>query len=63
MDREELMERVAKLQGGLVVVQPGGRTQVEVEECRDRIEDALCAVKASLEEGFVTGGGAALLHA
>lgn len=46
-----------------MIIQPGGCTKVEVSECRDRIEDALCAVKASLEMGYLPGGGSALLHA
>jgi len=45
------------------VIQPGGSSQVEMTECRDRITDALCAVRAALDSGYVAGGGSALLHA
>ena len=58
------MERVAKLKGGLAILQPGGRTQVEAEESRSRIEDSVCAVKAAVESGgFVASGGSSLIHA
>ena len=58
------MLRIQKLKGGLVFLQPGGRTEIEAEECRDRIEDAVCAVKAALNQGgFLAGGGCALLNA
>ena len=57
------MERISLLQGGLALIQPGGRTEIEANEQRDRIEDAVCAVKAAIQQGgFVAGGGAALLH-
>lgn len=63
-EREEMMERISLLKGGLVMIQPGGRTEVEANESRDRIEDAVCAVKAAIDSGgFVAGGGSALLHA
>ena len=62
-DTDIISERVSKLKGGLLVIQPGGRSKVETDECRDRIEDSVSAVRAALEEGFVPGGGAALLHA
>jgi len=45
------------------MISPGGTSELEVSECRDRIEDAVCAVSAALKDGFVVGGGAALLHA
>ena len=45
------------------MIQPGGSSQVEMTECRDRITDALCAVRAALDSGYVAGGGSALLHA
>ena len=62
-ETEKLMARLQKLKGGLVFVQPGGRTQIEADESRDRIEDAVSAVKAALNSGgFVPGGGSALLH-
>lgn len=58
------MARLQKLKAGLVFLQPGGKTEIEAEESRDRIEDAVCAVKAALNEGgFVAGGGSALLRA
>lgn len=59
---EDLMARIQKLKGGLVFLQPGGRTEIEADESRDRIEDAVCAVKAALRSGgFLPGGGSALL--
>lgn len=62
--REDIMVRLAKLKGGLASITPGGRTEIEAQECRDRIEDAVCAARASIEcGGFVVGGGSALLHA
>lgn len=60
---DEISERISKLKGGLILVQPGGRTELEVSECRDRIEDAVCALQAAVKNGFVVGGGAALIHA
>lgn len=61
--RDEISERISKLRGGLILIQPGGRSELEVSECQDRIEDAVCAVHAAIKSGFVVGGGAALLHA
>lgn len=51
------------MQGGIAVIKAGGRSDLEVKECKERIEDALCAVRAALEEGIVIGGGCALLYA
>lgn len=62
-DREKLQERVAKFRGGVAVVKAGGRTELEMSECRDRIEDAVFAAKAAIDEGVVIGGGCALLYA
>jgi chaperonin GroEL len=62
-DREKLQERLAKLSGGVAVVRVGGATEVEVKEKKDRVEDAMYATRAAVEEGIVTGGGAALLYA
>jgi chaperonin GroEL len=62
-DREKLEERVAKLAGGVAVIRVGGATEVEVKERKDRVEDAVHATKAAVEEGVVAGGGAALLYA
>jgi chaperonin GroEL len=62
-DREKLQERLAKLAGGVAVVRVGGATEVEVKEKKDRVEDALNATKAAVEEGILPGGGAALLYA
>src|SRR5690606_8722696 len=62
-DREKLQERLAKLAGGVAVIKVGGATEVEVKERKDRVEDALNATRAAVEEGIVPGGGAALLHA
>ena len=62
-DQDILSERISKLKGGLLVIQPGGRTSVEVQECRDRIEDSLSTVRSAMEGGFLPGGGYALLHA
>ena len=62
-DREKLQERLAKLAGGVAVIRVGGATEVEVKERRDRVEDAMNATKAAVEEGIVAGGGAALVHA
>ncbi|WIA33427.1 hypothetical protein OEZ86_006559 [Tetradesmus obliquus] len=62
-DREKLQERLAKLSGGVAVIKIGGASEVEVGEKKDRVEDALNATKAAVEEGIVPGGGAALLHA
>jgi chaperonin GroEL len=62
-DREKLEERLAKLSGGVAVVQVGAATEVELKERKHRIEDAVNATKAAVEEGIVAGGGAALVHA
>ncbi|MBT8240762.1 MAG: chaperonin GroEL, partial [Acidimicrobiia bacterium] len=62
-DREKLQERLAKLAGGVAVVQGGAATEVELKEKKHRIEDALSATRAALEEGVVAGGGTALLRA
>src|SRR5215211_903944 len=62
-DREKLQERLAKLAGGVAIIKVGGATEVEVKERRDRVEDAMHATKAAVEEGVVAGGGAALLYA
>ena len=62
-DREKLQERLAKLAGGVAVIKVGGATEVEVKEKKDRVEDALNATRAAVEEGIVPGGGTALLRA
>ena len=62
-DREKLQERLAKLAGGVAVIRVGGATEVEVKEKKDRVEDAMNATKAAVEEGIVPGGGVALLRA
>jgi chaperonin GroEL len=62
-DREKLQERLAKLAGGVAVIRVGGATEVEVKERKDRVEDAMHATKAAVEEGIVPGGGVALLYA
>jgi len=62
-DREKLQERLAKLAGGVAVIHVGGATEVEVKERKDRVEDALNATRAAVEEGVVPGGGCALLYA
>jgi chaperonin GroEL len=62
-DREKLQERLAKLAGGVAIIRVGGATETEVKERRDRIEDAMHATKAAVEEGVVAGGGSALLYA
>jgi len=62
-DREKLQERLAKLAGGVAVLKVGGATEVEVKERKDRVDDALNATRAAVEEGVVVGGGAALLYA
>ena len=62
-DREKLQERLAKLAGGVAVIRVGGATEVEVKEKKDRVDDALNATKAAVEEGIVPGGGVALLYA
>src|SRR3712207_1758883 len=62
-DREKLQERLAKLAGGVAVIRVGGATEVEVKEKKDRVDDALNATRAAVEEGIVAGGGVALLYA
>ncbi|GLQ19196.1 chaperonin GroEL [Algimonas porphyrae] len=62
-DREKLQERLAKLAGGVAVIKVGGSTEVEVKERKDRVDDALNATRAAVEEGIVPGGGTALLRA
>src|SRR4051812_7627695 len=62
-DREKLQERLAKLAGGVAIIRVGGSTEVEVKEKKDRVEDALHATRAAVEEGIVPGGGVALLRA
>src|SRR5215213_5289323 len=62
-DREKLQERLAKLAGGVAVIRVGGSTEVEVKEKKDRVDDAMHATKAAVEEGIVAGGGVALLRA
>jgi chaperonin GroEL len=61
-DREKLQERLAKLAGGVAVIRVGGSTEVEVKEKKDRVDDAMHATKAAVEEGIVPGGGVALLR-
>ena len=61
-DREKLQERVAKLAGGVAVIRVGGMTEVEVKERKDRVDDALNATRAAVQEGVVVGGGVALIH-
>mgnify|MGYP001764866363 CR=1 FL=1 len=62
-DREKLQERLAKLAGGVAVIKVGGATEVEVKERKDRVDDALHATRAAVEEGILPGGGTALLYA
>jgi chaperonin GroEL len=62
-DREKLQERLAKLAGGVAVIKVGGATEIEVKERKDRVDDALNATRAAVEEGIVPGGGVALLRA
>jgi chaperonin GroEL len=62
-DKEKLQERVAKLAGGVAVIKVGAATEVEMKEKRDRVDDALHATRAAVEEGIVPGGGVALLRA
>jgi len=61
-DKEKLAERLAKLAGGVAVIKVGGATEVEVKERKDRVDDAMHATRAAVEEGIVIGGGAALLY-
>src|SRR3954468_15613632 len=62
-DREKLQEHLAKLAGGVAVIRVGGSTEIEVKEKKDRVDDAMHATKAAVEEGIVPGGGTALLRA
>jgi chaperonin GroEL len=62
-DKEKLQERLAKLAGGVAVIRVGGATEVEVKERKDRVDDAMHATRAAVEEGIVAGGGSALLYA
>jgi chaperonin GroEL len=62
-DKEKLQERLAKLAGGVAVIRVGGATEVEVKERKDRVDDAMHATRAAVEEGVVAGGGSALLYA
>ena len=62
-DREKLQERLAKLAGGVAIIKVGGATEVEVKERKDRVDDAMHATRAAVEEGIVAGGGTALLYA
>src|SRR5207244_2678345 len=62
-DREKLQERLAKLAGGVAVIKVGGATEVEVKERKDRVDDAMHATRAAVEEGILPGGGVALLRA
>ena len=62
-DKEKLQERLAKLAGGVAVIKVGAATETEMKEKKDRVDDALSATKAAVEEGIVIGGGAALIHA
>ncbi len=62
-DREKLQERIAKLAGGVCVIKVGAATEVELKETKHRIEDAVSATRAAIEEGIVAGGGSALIHA
>ena len=62
-EKEKMQERLGKLTGGIAVIKVGGASEVEVGELRDRVDDALCATRAAVEEGIVTGGGVALLNA
>jgi chaperonin GroEL len=62
-DREKLQERLAKLGGGVCVIKVGAATEVELKEKKHRIEDAISATRAAIEEGIIAGGGSALVHA
>jgi chaperonin GroEL len=62
-DKEKLQERLAKLAGGVAVLYVGAPTEAEMKEKKDRVEDALNATRAAVEEGIIVGGGAALAHA
>ena len=62
-DKEKLQERLAKLAGGVAIIRVGGATEVEVKERKDRVDDAMHATRAAVEEGIVAGGGVTLLYA
>merc|ERR1719162_966040 len=62
-EKDKLKERLARLSGGIAVIKVGGASETEVNEIKDRLNDALCATRAALEEGIVPGGGTALLYA
>jgi chaperonin GroEL len=62
-EKDKMKERLAKLSGGVAVIKVGGASEVEVNEVKDRLNDALCATRAALEEGIVPGGGSALIYA
>jgi chaperonin GroEL len=62
-EQEKLQERLAKFVGGVAIIHVGGNTETEVKEKKDRVDDALQATKAAIEEGIVPGGGSALLYA
>lgn len=62
-DKEKLEERLSKLVGGVGIIKVGGGSEVEVGEIKDRVQDAICATRAAIEEGIVVGGGCALLYA
>src|SRR5205814_5066355 len=62
-DKEKLQERLAKLSGGVAIVKVGAATEVELKEKKHRVEDALSATRAAIEEGIVPGGGSVLVHA
>src|SRR5690606_18007489 len=62
-DKEKLQERIAKLSGGVAVVKVGAATEIEMKEKKDRVEDAMNATRAAVEEGIVPGGGVALIRA
>ena len=62
-DKEKLQERLAKLAGGVAIIRVGGATEIEVKERKDRVDDAVHATRAAVEEGVVAGGGITLLYA
>ena len=62
-DREKLQERLAKLAGGVAVIRVGAATETEMKEAKLRMEDALAATRAAVEEGIIAGGGSAYIHA
>ena len=62
-EKEKLQERLGKLVGGVAIISVGGNSEIEIKEKKDRVDDALSATRAAVEEGIVPGGGTALLHA